>query len=53
MNVSVLRSLCSGLPIDPLPENKGPSPNIAHASKRPIKLSESEKRVITLLKGLN
>lgn len=45
MNKEFLKSLCSGLPLDPLPENRGPTPNIAHNSKRPVKLTESETKV--------
>lgn len=45
MDKEFLKSLCSGLPLDPLPENRGPTPNIAHNSKRPVKLTESETKV--------
>jgi hypothetical protein len=40
-----LKNLCSGLPLNPLPENRGPTLNIAHAAKRPIKLGNSDKKV--------
>lgn len=41
----ILKNLCSGLPLDPLPENRGPTPNIAHAAKRAINLNKSEKQL--------
>lgn len=45
MNKSILKDLCSGLPLNPLPENLGPTSTIAHASKRAVKLTVSEKKV--------
>lgn len=43
--VAMLKRLCGGLPLDPLPESQSPTPGIAHASRRPIKLNQNEKRV--------
>ncbi|RNA11490.1 urocanate hydratase [Brachionus plicatilis] len=40
----ILKKICSGLPLDPLPENLGRNPNIAHAAKRVANLSKSEKQ---------
>jgi urocanate hydratase len=40
-----LKNLCSGLPLDPLPENSGPTNGIAHAARRPIKLNSAEKKL--------
>ena len=42
---NILTYLCSGLPLNPLPENKGRNPNIAHASIRVPNLNESERKV--------
>ena len=41
----MLKELCGGLQLDPMPDNNGPTPNIAHAAKRPIKLNTSEKKL--------
>ncbi len=41
----MLKELCSGLPLDPLPENLGPTKNIAHAARRPINLNSSERKL--------
>lgn len=40
-----LKVLCSGLPLCPLPENKGRTEAIAHASNRNINLSDEEHKV--------
>lgn len=45
MSKEILKTLCSGLPLDPLPENLGRSPNKAHAATRPINLNKSEKQL--------
>ena len=39
-----LKALCAGLPLSPLPDNS-PSPNIAHAAKKNINLTQSEREV--------
>ena len=41
----MLLTLCSGLPLDPLPSNNKRNPSIAHAAKRVIKLNQVERRV--------
>ena len=46
MEREILSALCAGLPLSPLPENKGRSAEIAHAAKRTVKLSESERQVL-------
>ncbi len=46
--IEELKILCSGLPLTPLPENFGPTPNIAHAAKKNIVLNPEEKKVIYL-----
>jgi urocanate hydratase len=40
-----LKHVCSGLPLDPLPDNRGPTSGIAHAAKRPVSLNSSEKKL--------
>ena len=40
-----LKSLCTGLPLYPLPENKGRTKSIAHAAKRITNLNNEEKKV--------
>ena len=40
-----LSELCSGLPLTPMPENRGRTPNIAHAAKRNVSLTNAEKEV--------
>jgi hypothetical protein len=40
-----LKALCTGLPLYPLPENKGRTKSIAHAAKRIINLTIDEKKV--------
>ena len=45
---NTLTYLCSGLPLNPLQENKGRNPNIAHASIRVPNLNESERKVSQL-----
>ncbi len=46
MSTLNLKSLCSGLPLSPLPENRGRTFSIAHASKRNIeKLNQEERKV--------
>lgn len=45
----ILKKICSGLPLDPLPENLGRNPDIAHAAKRVNNLSKSEKQVNLIL----
>lgn len=41
----ILKKICSGLPLNPLPENLGRNPKIAHAAKRVSNLSKLEKQV--------
>jgi hypothetical protein len=41
----ILAKLCSGLPLNPLPDNLGRTLNIAHAAKRKIILSPDEQKV--------
>ena len=45
---AMLEKLCSGLPLDPLPENVGRDSNVAHASKRVPNLNSSERKVFLL-----
>ena len=41
----MLLSLCAGLPLDPLPENKKRNKDIAHAAKRVVNLTKAERQV--------
>ncbi len=45
MNRDLLIQLSQGLPVSNLPINRGPTPNIAHASKKTISLSKPERKV--------
>ena len=42
---ALLAELCSGLPLNPLPENNKRNPSIAHAAKRSILLNKAERQV--------
>ena len=41
----MLKRLCSGLPLNPLAENVGRDPSVAHAAKRVHNLNSSERKV--------
>ncbi|XP_043979297.1 urocanate hydratase [Gambusia affinis] len=43
--MSDLKELCSGLPLDPLPPNRGRDPNVPHAPVRTPDLTAEEKRL--------
>ena len=45
MSYNLLKDLFSGLPLSPLPENKGRTQGIAHAAKRTPNLTSEEKKV--------
>lgn len=46
MNIKVLlQELCSGLPLDPLPENYGRTQDIAHASNKKLVLSDNQQKL--------
>jgi hypothetical protein len=47
-----LKHLCSGLPLSPLPENRGRTEHIAHASRRNIKLAKSDQKVFLFERAL-
>ena len=46
MNKTMLLALCSGLPLNPLPENNKRNSTIAHAAKRNVILNSTEKQVL-------
>lgn len=43
--MSSLKEVCSGLPLDPLPPNRGRDPNVPHAPTRTPDLTAEEERV--------
>lgn len=43
--MSSLKDICSGLPLDPLPPNRGRDPNVPHAPIRTPNLTAEEERV--------
>ncbi|XP_055016306.1 urocanate hydratase-like [Boleophthalmus pectinirostris] len=43
--MSSLREICSGLPLDPLPQNRGRDPSIPHAPVRTPNLTAEEERL--------
>ena len=45
MEHEILKIACSGLPVNPLPENKGRTLSKPHAANKKLNLSLSEKRV--------
>lgn len=52
MSTFNLKSLCSGLPLSPLPENRGRTLSIAHASKRNIEKLNQEERKLAIKNAL-
>lgn len=45
MEKDILKTLCAGLSVDPLPENRGRTLQIAHAANKNLSLSPAEKKV--------
>ena len=43
--MSTLKEICSGLPLDPLPPNRGRDPHVPHAPVRTPNLTAEEERV--------
>ncbi|TMS19344.1 Urocanate hydratase [Larimichthys crocea] len=43
--MSSLKDICSGLPLDPLPPNRGRDPNVPHAPTRTPNLTSEEERL--------
>ncbi len=43
--MSSLKEICGGLPLDPLPPNRGRDPNVPHAPTRTPNLTAEEERV--------
>ncbi|KAG7231750.1 hypothetical protein INR49_010421 [Caranx melampygus] len=43
--MSSLKEICSGLPLDPLPQNRGRDPRVPHAPVRTPNLTADEERV--------
>jgi len=50
-SMSNLKELCSGLPLDPLPPNRGRDPNVPHAPIRTPNLTAEEERVSKYIKN--
>jgi hypothetical protein len=43
--MDILKNICSGLPLNPLPDYKGRTFGIAHAANKNLSLSPAEKKV--------
>lgn len=43
--MSNLKEICAGLPLDPLPQNRGRDPRVPHAPVRTPNLTAAEERV--------
>ena len=48
MNRDILKQLCSGLAVNPLPENRGRTVGIPHAANKKLNLNSAERKVRTI-----